>query len=219
VSGLRYLAIEGPIGVGKTTLARRLAERLGGELVLEEPHANPFLERFYRDPRGAALPTQISFLLQRSQQAQQLRQSDMFAPVRVSDFLLAKDRLFARLTLDGDEYALYEQIYDRLSLDAPVPDLVVYLQAPVDVLMERIVKRGIACEQKVERDYLVKLSDAYSRFFHFYDAGPLLIVNNATLDAGARDADLDALLSRIMTLRHGRHYFNPGQPSLLEPRE
>jgi deoxyadenosine/deoxycytidine kinase len=219
VSGLRYLVVEGPIGVGKTTLAKRLAERLEGETVLEQAQANPFLERFYRDPQGAALPTQIAFLLQRVRQAEMLRQADMFATVRVADFLFDKDRVFARLNLDRDEYALYEQIYERLALEVPVPDLVVYLQEPVDELVRRVARRGIPSEQQIARDYLVRLSDAYSRFFHFYDASPLLIVNNAALDAVSRDADLEALLERIMTIRHGRHYFNPGQPSLLDARD
>lgn len=214
---LRYLAIDGPIGVGKTTLARVLADALGGELVLEEAHANPFLERFYQDPKGAALPTQLTFLLQRSRQAQQLRQADMFAPVRIADFVLDKDRLFARLTLDADEYALYEQLYERLAMDAPVPDLVIYLQARVEVLQERIARRGIACEQRIDRGYLAQLSDAYSRFFHFYDAGPLLIVNNETLDVANRSEDLEALLGRIRRIRHGRHYFNPAQSLLDRP--
>ncbi|MEM9386321.1 MAG: deoxynucleoside kinase [Pseudomonadota bacterium] len=215
---LRYLAVEGPIGVGKSTLARALAERLGGELVLEEPHANPFLERFYREPRTAALPTQLTFLLQRSRQAQQLRQADMFAPVRVADFMLDKDRLFARLTLDDDEYSLYEQLYERLAMDAPVPDLVIYLQAGPDVLLERIARRGIACEQRIERRYLERLGDAYSRYFHFYDAGALLIINNERLDVQAREEDLQAVLEAIGRIRHGRHYLNSGQPSLFRSR-
>ncbi|MEO0974812.1 MAG: deoxynucleoside kinase [Pseudomonadota bacterium] len=215
---LRYVAIEGPIGVGKTTLARALADRLGGELVLEEPHANPFLERFYKEPRTAALPTQLTFLLQRSRQAQQLRQADMFAPVRVADFMLDKDRLFAKLTLDDDEYSLYEQLYERLAMDAPVPDLVIYLQAGSEVLLERIARRGIACEQHIDRRYLERLNDAYSRYFHFYDAGALLIVNNERFDVGGREEDLDALLEAIGRARHGRHFLNPAQPTLFRSR-
>src|SRR5262249_34933029 len=150
----RYIVVDGPIGVGKTTLARRLAESLQAELVLEQAEQNPFLERFYRDPANSALPAQLFFLLERARCAQSLRQSVLCKPVRVVDFMLAKDRLFADLTLDGHELRLYDQIYAGLALDAPAPDLVVYLQAPVDVLMDRIVRRGVAWEQAISRAYL-----------------------------------------------------------------
>jgi deoxyadenosine/deoxycytidine kinase len=146
----RLVVVEGPIGVGKTTLARKLAATVGAESVLEQADENPFLERFYKNPRAAAFPTQLFFLFQRARQLQELRQQDMFAPVRVADYLLDKDRLFARITLDDEEYALYEQVYARLSLDAPRPDLVVFLQAPVDVLLERIARRGIRYEKYIE---------------------------------------------------------------------
>ncbi|SVC91168.1 uncharacterized protein METZ01_LOCUS344022, partial [marine metagenome] len=176
----RYIAIEGPIGVGKTSLARRLAEVLDSELVLEESGANPFLERFYNDPRGAALPTQLFFLFQRVRQLEQLRQADMFSDVRVSDFLIDKDRLFAQTTLDRHELLLYEKIYETLDFDPPAPHLVVYLQAPVDTLLFRIARRGIAYEREIGRRYLERLAEAYSRFFHDYDGSPLLIVNAET---------------------------------------
>jgi deoxyadenosine/deoxycytidine kinase len=159
----RYVAVEGPIGVGKTSLARRLAQSFGSELVLEQDADNPFLERFYRNPRAAAFQTQLHFLFQRARQLGDLRQADLFESVRVADYLLDKDRLLARLTLDEDEYALYEQVYARLAIDAPVPDLVIYLQAPVDVLLERIRRRGIGYEQGIERRYLERLADAYAR--------------------------------------------------------
>src|SRR5215469_12538392 len=166
----RYLVVEGPIGVGKTSLAVKLAESFGAELMLERAEENPFLERFYRDPKGAALPTQLSFLFQRARQLQQLRQGDIFQPMRVADFLLDKDPLFARLNLDDEELKLYEQVYQHLTLDAPRPDLVVYLQAPVDVLSQRITHRGIGYERMIQQEYLERVTDAYARFFHLYDS-------------------------------------------------
>lgn len=205
----RYVAVEGPIGAGKTSLARRLAESFDSELVLEKPEENPFLERFYRDPRNAALPAQLCFLFQRARQVQEFRQSDLFNPVRVADFLLEKDRLFAEVNLDPQELELYNQIYARLALDAPVPDLVVYLQAPVDVLIERIARRGIPYEKRIGRRYLERLMEAYARFFHVYDRAPLLIVNAGDIDPVNREADYSQLLARIRTVRHGRHFFNP----------
>ena len=204
----RYIVVEGPIGVGKTSLAHRLADSFGSELILEEAEQNPFLERFYRDPRAAALPTQLFFLFQRVRQIQQMRQTDLFDPVRVSDFLLEKDRLFASLTLDDDEYRLYEQVYSKLSLDAPVPDLVVYLQAPVDVLLERIGRRGIHYEQGMDPDYLARICDAYARFFHHYEDASLLIVNAADIDPINVDADYEQLFDEIVKVQRGRHYFN-----------
>lgn len=208
-SPYRHVVIEGPIGVGKTSLARRLAEVSGADLVLESAEDNPFLERFYRSPRTGAFPAQLFFLFQRARQMQQLRQSDLFAPVRIADFMLEKDRLFARVTLDDEEYALYEQVYERLTIDAPVPDLVVYLQAPVEVLQDRIARRGIRYEQGMERDYLARLVDAYTRFFHLYDATPLLIVNASDVDFIGNDDHFAQLRAEISRPRRGRHYFNP----------
>jgi deoxyadenosine/deoxycytidine kinase len=205
----RFVAVEGPIGVGKTSLARRLAASFGSELVLEQGEENPFLERFYRNPRAAAFQTQLYFLFQRARQMQELRQHDLFERVRVADYLLEKDRLFARLTLDDEEYALYEQVYSRLAIDAPAPDLVVYLQAPVDVLLERIARRGIAYEQGIERRYLERLVEAYARFFLEYDVAPVLIVNAADIDPVGSEADYAGLLAEIVRARRGRHYFNP----------
>jgi len=206
---LRYIAIEGPIGVGKTSLAHRLAETLEFDLVLERAEENPFLERFYRDPVANALPTQLHFLFQRARQAQEMRQADLFASGRVADFLLEKDRIFARLTLPDEEYRLYDQVYQGLALDAPTPDLVVYLQAPVEVLVERVQRRGIAYEQAVRPDYLRRLSAAYMDFFHRYDAGPLLIVNAALIDPVRREEDYRDLLNRIQAMEGGRQYYNP----------
>ena len=205
----RYIVIEGPIGVGKTSLATRLAEVMDGEPVLEEAGANPFLERFYQDPRGAALPAQLFFMFQRVRQLEQLAQADMFTDLRVSDFLLAKDRLFAQITLDRDELSLYEQIFDKLDFNPPAPDLVVYLQAPVDTLLFRIAQRGIRYEQDIKRRYLERLTDVYSQFFHQYNESPLLIVNAATIDPVNNEEHFQMLLHEIDTTRSGRQFFNP----------
>ncbi len=205
----RFIVVEGPIGVGKTTLARRLADSFGSELLLEGAEENPFLERFYRDPRNAALPTQMFFLFQRARQIQALRQNDLFEPVRVADFMLEKDRLFAELTLDPDELRLYEQTYEHLTLDAPQPDLVIYLQAPVGVLQERIARRSRAGEHHVAPEYLKQVVEAYAAFFYHYDASPLLIVNAAAIDLIEREEDYRLLLEQIRSTRSGRHFFNP----------
>jgi deoxyguanosine kinase len=211
----RYIAVEGPIGVGKTSLAKRLARSFNYEILLEQSEENPFLERFYHDPRQMALATQLFFLFQRAQQIQDLRQDDMFEPVRVADFLMEKDRLFARQNLDKDEFSLYEKVYEHLTIDAPQPDLVIYLQAPVEILVERIQKRGIEAEQLIEQQYLDKLIDAYTEFFHYYDESTLLVVNSSEIDLVNNDKDYEQLLDFILTTRKGsRNYFNP-KPSLL----
>lgn len=207
----RYLVVEGPIGVGKTSLAQRLAQTFGGEPLLERAEDNPFLERFYRDPRNAALPTQLSFLFQRARQLQQLRQGDIFTPLRVADFMLEKDRLFAQLNLDDDELGLYEQVYLHLTLDSPLPDMVVYLQAPVEVLMRRVVHRGIGYEQFIQRDYLARVAGAYAHFFHYYNRSPLLIVNAADINPVDSEEDYELLVKEISRVKSGRHYFNPGK--------
>lgn len=205
----RHVVIEGPIGVGKTTLAKRLAELYQAELLLERAEENPFLERFYKNPRQGAFPAQLFFLFQRSQQLQELRQTDLFAATRIADFLLDKDRLFARMNLDAEEFALYDQIYDRLAIQAPKPDLVVYLQAPVGVLQERIARRGISYESSMDREYLKRVTDAYTQFFHMYDATPLLIVNVTEINWVDNTQHFAELLSEICKPRRGRHYFNP----------
>jgi len=205
----KFIVVEGPIGVGKTSLVRRLCASLGAEPVLEQSANNPFLERFYRNPRAGALSTQLYFLLQRVHQLAPLQHSDLFAPVRVADYLLEKDRLFARVTLDDDEYALYEELYAKLDIRAPRPDLVVYLQAPVDVLLERIARRGVEYEQYIDRGYLERLNEAYARFFHEFAAAPLLIVNAASIDPIASDRDYDELLAAVRRMSRGRLYYNP----------
>jgi deoxyguanosine kinase len=205
----RFVALEGPIGVGKSMLATRLAATLAAELVLERADENPFLERFYRNPRAGALPAQLYFLFQRAQQLAALKQHDLFAPLRVADYLIDKDRLFAKLTLDDEEYRLYEQVYAKLAIEAPKPDLVIYLQAPVDVLLSRIARRGIQYEQFIDRGYLERLNDAYARYFHEYDATALLIVNAADIDPVNSDDDFEELLAAIKRMGRGRLYYNP----------
>ncbi len=204
-----FVVVEGPIGVGKTTLAKRLAKSLGSNMLLEAAEENPFLEKFYENPRNAALPTQLYFLMQRTRQLKQLKQDDMFNPVRVADFLIQKDRLFAEVTLDSDELDLYEQVYSNLTLDIRRPDLVVYLQAPVEVLLERINRRGIKHEKWVEAAYLERLCDAYVRFFYQYNDAPLLIVNATDIDFAHNDDEYELLLEQVLETRSGRHYFNP----------
>ncbi|MEO6079168.1 MAG: deoxynucleoside kinase [Steroidobacteraceae bacterium] len=205
----RYIVVEGAIGVGKTSLARKLAATLGAQLVLEQADANPFLERFYRNPRAGAFPAQLYFLFQRAQQQAALAQQDLFGAVRVADYLLAKDDLFARMTLDDEEYGLYRQVHDRLAIDAPKPDLVLYLQAPVDVLLDRIARRGIAHESLIDRSYLTRLNEAYARYFLAYEQSPLLIVNAASIDPVNNDADFEELLAQIGRTVRGRLYYNP----------
>lgn len=203
------MVIEGPIGVGKTSLAKRLAETFSGEVILERPELNPFLERFYRAPRQYALPTQLSFLFQRSKMLKGIRQTDMFSKTQVADFLFEKDVLFAQLNLEEDEYRLYQQVYNQLLPDAPVPDLVIYLQAPVDVLLKRISQRGVEYEQLIERDYLARLCDIYSRMFLAYKQSPLLVVNAENINFVNNESDYHTLLQEITSTKSGRHFFNP----------
>ncbi len=204
-----YIAVEGPIGVGKTTLTKRLADSFNYQVLLEQAEENPFLEKFYRNPKQAALATQLFFLFQRAQKLEDMRQSDIFEPVRVADFLIEKDPLFARLNLDSNEFQLYEKVYQQLTLDAPQPDLVIYLQASTDVLLSRIERRGIASERAIDRGYLERLNEVYSEFFLYYDGAPLLIVNASEIDLVNGDADYRNLVDYLLDIRSGRHYFNP----------
>ena len=207
-SQLRYIAVEGPIGVGKTSLVKKLADSFGSELLLEKAEDNPFIARFYENPRQYALSTQLSFLLQRAQQVQSFRQIDLFQNSHIADFMIDKDRLFAELTLTNDELKLYQQIYQHMTIDAPQPDLVIYLQAPIDILRGRITNRGIDYEQKIKDDYLTRLCELYTRFFYDYDEGALLTVNTQSIDLINNQQDYQALLDEITNIRSGRHYFN-----------
>jgi len=204
-----FIAVEGSIGVGKTTLAHKLAASFDCATLLEDAEENPFLERFYNKREQAALATQLFFLFQRAQKIQDLRQADIFAPDRVADFLIDKDPLFARINLDRDEYQLYEKVYQQLTIDAPRPDLVLYLQAPTDVLLSRIESRGLAMEKGIDRDYLERLNEVYSEFFLYYDDAPLLIVNASEIDLANSVADYRDLVDYMLDIRSGRHYFNP----------
>ncbi len=205
----QYIVVEGPIGVGKTHLVKRLAESLSGSVLLEQPEHNPFLEKFYLNPKQSALPTQLSFLMQRVKLSKTLQQDDLFKELQVSDFMVEKDRLFAQITLDDDELALYNMVYDNLTMHHRAPDLVIYLQASMPVLKSRVLQRGIGYEQNIEDMYLQRLSDAYADFFHYYVDSPLLIVNAEQIDLVDSEADYQNLLAQIKVTTSGRHYYNP----------
>lgn len=206
----RYIVVEGPIGAGKTSLAQRMAERLNGTLLLEKPEENPFLEKFYNDIRRHALPTQLFFLFQRANQLQGILQKDMFTRVTVSDFLLDKDQLFARLTLNDAEYDLYQQIYRHLQPQASTPDLVIYLQASPATLIGRVKRRGNAFEENISEEYLWQLTQSYTRFFHQYEDAPVMIINSENLNFVDSQEDFDLLLMQVSQMRGPREYFNRG---------
>ncbi|MEX1670294.1 deoxynucleoside kinase [Zhongshania guokunii] len=205
----RFIAVEGPIGVGKTTLARRLADSLGFHQLLEKADDNPFLARFYANQRHAALSAQLFFLFQRAQQLSDLRQSDLFEQTHVADFVFQKDPLFAQITLDANELELYRKVYQQVQIDVPTPDLVIYLQAPAKTLRERIHQRGVNFERNIDIDYLEKINGAYSEYFHSYQDSPLLIINAAEIDFAHNDQQYEQLLQYLLEIRSGRHYFNP----------
>ena len=207
----RYIVVEGPIGAGKTSLARQLAHHIDGRELLERPEENPFLARFYEDMARYALPTQLTFLFQRVDQLRDVGQFDLFHRATVADFLLDKDPLFARLNLTDAEYALYQKVYSQLRLEAPAPDLVIYLQAPVETLIERVHRRGIHFERTISAHYLARLADAYSRYFYQYEAAPLMIINSERLNFVDNPDHFDLLRDRIDGMRGRREFFNLGQ--------
>lgn len=204
-----FIVVEGPIGSGKTTLAKLLADQFPIDYLSEKADENPFLPRFYQDAQRYGLPTQLFFLFQRANQMKDLTQRDLFARPVVADFFLEKDPLFAKLNLDDEEYALYHQIYQYLQLKDSKPDLVIYLQTPIDALVERVEDRNVAYEREIPREYLERLALAYSDFFHHYDASPVLIVNNEKLNIVKNPQALTMLLERILQIRGQREFFNP----------
>ena len=205
----KYIAIEGPIGVGKTSLSNKLALEWDADLILENVDDNPFLSKFYKNQREVSLQTQLYFLLTRTRQVQSFKQQDIFSKTRVSDFMLQKDRLFAQVTLNNEEYDLYDQLYSYMTVDIPKPDLLIYLQAPVDILVKRIKRRGRNFEKYITVDYLEKLNAMYLKFFNSYSGSPLLIVNAEDIDFVNNKIDYENLLNKIYSIESGRHYFNP----------
>ncbi len=208
LSRFRYIVVEGPIGAGKTSLTHKLAEHLSADTLLENASDNPFLPRFYQEPRRYALPTQLHFLFDRARQLRELTQGDLFRAGTVSDFLIDKDMLFARMNLDDDEFELYQKVYADLAPQAATPDLVIYLQAPIDALQERVRRRGVDFERGMDSDYLQRLANSYSAFFHRYEAAPLLIVNTSNLNFAESEADFGLLLERMSKMRGPREFFN-----------
>ncbi len=206
----RYIVVEGPIGAGKTSLARRLAQHTGAATLLEKPDENPFLAKFYQEPLRYALATQLFFLFQRGNEVRDLAQMDLFRTSTVADYMFDKDRLFARLNLGDEEFALYQQIYHSLQLQAPEPDLVIYLQADPETLVERVQRRARPYEQTISEIYLRRLAQSYSDFFYHYEAAPVLMVNNEHLNFVDGDEDFNLLLQRIETMRGPREFFSRG---------
>jgi deoxyadenosine/deoxycytidine kinase len=206
----RYVVVEGPVGAGKTSLARTMSERTGGMALLEDPDSNPFLPGFYQDRARYALPTQLYFLFQRATQVRKLSQPDLFTSITIADFMIDKDALFARLTLSDDEFALYRQVWTQLKPQVPAPDLVIYLQASPGTLVERVRRRGVAYERNIPDDYLVRLAESYARFFDQYDAAPVLTVNSENLNFVDQPGDFDLLLQRIIAMRGPREFFSMG---------
>lgn len=204
----QLIVVEGPIGVGKTSLAKKLSESLSGTLILEDIDNNPFLDRFYKGGRGA-LPAQLHCLFQRAKQLEILRQSDLFSSIYVADFHLEKDKLFASVNLDSSEMELYEKVYENMDIENVVPDLVIYLQANPSVLLERIARRNVPSEKFIDRNYLENITESFARHYHSYDDGPLLIVNTASIDPLNNEIEYKQLLEQIKTTKGGRHFFNP----------
>jgi deoxyguanosine kinase len=205
----RYIVVEGPIGVGKTALTRALAKRFAARTVFEIVEENPFLASFYQDRNKYAFQTQLFFLLSRFKQQQELFQQDLFSQSTVSDYLFAKDRIFASITLDPNELALYERVYEHLGPRVMKPDLVIYLQARLDVLLARIRKRGREFERKFDPEYLAELSRTYNDFFHRYDETPLLVINTSDIDFVDSEKDFEELIRALGSVKAGTHYYQP----------
>ena len=210
----RFIAVEGPVGSGKTSLARRIAEHVNGKLILEEPEKNPFLENFYKDPRSNALPTELSFLFQRSKLLEGINQEELFSSQSITDFLFDKDIIFTELNLTQEEIELFHKVKRSLSIKPPEPDLVIYLQAPVDVLMTRIKMRSPSIDRSIDKDYLEKLADSYAKFFYHYDNAPVLVVNAESIDPIHNENHFNMLFTELVSVKKGHHFFN-NTPSVL----